>query len=137
MWLLSHLFEIFKYFCNSSTKASVDGYVPMREVAERQGLSLKYLERILPLLVSEHLVEGVHGKGGGYRLSKEPSKISVGEVLRITEGDIAPVACLENNAVKCEHINDCRTLPVWKGLNDRINEYLDSVSIADLMKDIH
>lgn len=116
---------------------AADGYVPMREVAERQGLSLKYLERILPLLVSEHLVEGVHGKGGGYRLSKEPSKISVGEVLRITEGDIAPVACLENNAVKCEHINDCRTLPVWKGLNDRINEYLDSVSIADLMKDIH
>lgn len=113
-----------------------DGHVPMREVAERQGLSLKYLERILPLLVSEHLVEGIHGKGGGYRLSKDPSKISVGEVLRITEGDIAPVACLENNAVKCEHINDCRTLPVWKGLNDRINEYLDSVSIADLMKDI-
>ena len=113
-----------------------DGHVPMREVAERQGLSLKYLERILPLLVSEHLVEGIHGKGGGYRLSKDPSKISVGEVLRITEGDIAPVACLENNAVKCEHINDCRTLPVWKVLNDRINEYLDSVSIADLMKDI-
>ena len=112
-----------------------DGHVPMREVAERQGLSLKYLERILPLLVSEHLVEGIHGKGGGYRLSKDPSKISVGEVLRITEGDIAPVACLENNAVKCEHINDCRTLPVWKGLNDRINEYLDGVSIADLMKD--
>ena len=112
-----------------------DGHVPMREVAERQGLSLKYLERILPLLVSANLVEGVHGKGGGYRLSKAPSKISVGEVLRITEGDIAPVACLENNAVTCEHINDCRTLPVWKGLNDRINEYLDSVSIADLMKD--
>ncbi|MBR3081773.1 MAG: Rrf2 family transcriptional regulator [Clostridiales bacterium] len=112
-----------------------DGHVPMREVAERQGLSLKYLERILPLLVSANLVEGVHGKGGGYRLSKDPSKISVGEVLRITEGDIAPVACLENNAVTCEHINDCRTLPVWKGLNDRINEYLDSVSIADLMKD--
>ena len=114
---------------------SADCYVPMREVAERQGLSLKYLERILPLLVSEHLVEGVHGKGGGYRLSKAPSDISVGEILRITEGDIAPVACLENNAVKCEHIDDCRTLPVWKGLNDRINEYLDSVSIADLMKD--
>ena len=112
-----------------------DGHVPMREVADRQGLSLKYLERILPLLVSANLVEGVHGKGGGYRLSKDPSKISVGEVLRITEGDIAPVACLENNAVECEHINDCRTLPVWKGLNDRINEYLDSVSIADLMKD--
>ena len=114
---------------------SGNGHVPMREVAERQGLSLKYLERILPLLVSANLVEGIHGKGGGYCLSKDPSKISVGEVLRITEGDIAPVACLENNAVECEHINDCRTLPVWKGLNDRINEYLDSVSIADLMKD--
>ena len=71
------------------------GLIPMHEVAKRQGISLKYLERILPLLVSEHLVEGVHGKGGGYRLTKKPAEISVAEVLRITEGDIAPVACLE------------------------------------------
>lgn len=112
-----------------------EGYVPMREVAERQGLSLKYLERILPQLVADNLVEGVHGKGGGYRLSRDPAKISVAEVLKVSEGDIAPVACLEDGAVMCDRIDECRTLPVWKGLNERINEYLESVKIADLMKE--
>ena len=114
---------------------SKDGYVPMREVAERQALSLKYLERILPQLVADNLVVGVHGKGGGYRLSRDPKEISVAEVLKVSEGDIAPVACLEEGAAVCDHIEDCRTLPVWKGLNDRINEYLESVKIADLMKE--
>ena len=112
-----------------------DGYVPMREVAERQGLSLKYLERILPQLVADDLVVGVHGKGGGYRLSRDPAEISVAEVLKVSEGDIAPVACLEEGAAVCDHIEDCRTLPLWKGLNERINEYLESVKIADLMKE--
>jgi len=111
-----------------------DGLIPMHEVAKRQGISLKYLERILPELVSGQLVEGVHGKGGGYRLTKKPEDISVAEVLKLTEGDIAPVACLEENAPACDRIEDCRTLPVWKGLNDRINEYLESVKITDLMK---
>jgi Rrf2 family protein len=110
------------------------GLIPMHEVAKRQGISLKYLERILPELVSGQLVEGVHGKGGGYRLTKKPEDISVAEVLKLTEGDIAPVACLEENAPACDRIDDCRTLPVWKGLNDRINEYLESVKITDLMK---
>lgn len=113
---------------------SADGLIPMHEVAKRQGISLKYLERILPELVSGKLVEGVHGKGGGYRLTKKPEEISVAEVLKLTEGDIAPVACLEDNAVACDRIEDCRTLPVWKGLNDRINEYLESVKVSDLMK---
>ena len=112
-----------------------DGYVPMREVAERQGLSLKYLERILPQLVADDLVVGVHGKGGGYRLSRDPAEISVAEVLKVSEGDIAPVACLEEGAAVCDHIEDCRTLPLWKGLNERINEYLESVKIVDLMKE--
>ena len=112
-----------------------DGYVPMREVAERQGLSLKYLERILPQLVADDLVTGVHGKGGGYRLSRDPAEISVAEVLKVSEGDIAPVACLEEGAAVCDHIEDCRTLPLWKGLNERINEYLESYKIADLMKE--
>ena len=112
-----------------------DGYVPMREVAERQGLSLKYLERILPQLVADNLVEGVHGKGGGYRLSRDPSEISVAEVLKVSEGDIAPVACLEDGAKVCDRIDECRTISVWKGLNERINEYLESVKIADLMKE--
>ena len=112
-----------------------DGYVPMREVAERQGLSLKYLERILPQLVADNLVEGVHGKGGGYRLSRDPSEISVAEVLKVSEGDIAPVACLEDGAKMCDRIDECRTISVWKGLNERINEDLESVKIADLMKE--
>ena len=111
-----------------------DGYIPMREVASRQEISLKYLERIMPLLVSENLVEGVHGKGGGYRLSKDPASVTIGQVLRITEGDIAPVACLECNAEECSRIEDCRTLPMWSELNSRINDYLDNVTIADLMK---
>lgn len=111
-----------------------DKLIPMHAVAERQGVSLKYLERILPELVSHHLVEGVHGKGGGYRLTKDPNEISVGEILRITEGDLAPVACLECNGPECERVDDCRTLPMWKELNDRINTYLDSVMISDLMK---
>ncbi len=114
---------------------AADGHVPMREVAERQGLSLKYLERILPQLVADTLVEGVHGKGGGYRLSRDPSEISVAEVLKVSEGDIAPVACLEDGAKVCDRIDECRTISVWKGLNERINEYLESVKIADLMKE--
>ena len=111
-----------------------DGYTPMKEVAERQGISLKYLERILPLLVSAGLIAGVHGKGGGYKLSRKPAKITVGEVLRAAEGDIAPVACLECNADICSRQDTCRTLPMWVKLDEMINNYLDSVTIKDLME---
>ncbi len=111
-----------------------EGYTPMKNVAERQGISLKYLERILPLLVSAGLVEGVHGKGGGYKLSRKPAKITVGEVLRAAEGDIAPVACLECNADICSRQDTCRTLPMWVKLDEMINNYLDSVTIKDLME---
>ena len=111
-----------------------NGYTPMHEVASRQEISLKYMERIMPLLVSENLVEGIHGKGGGYRLSKDPASVTIGQVLRVTEGDIAPVACLECDAEECSRIADCRTLPMWSELNSRINDYLDNVTIADLMK---
>jgi len=111
-----------------------DGYIPMKSVAERQGISLKYLERILPLLVSAELVEGVHGKGGGYKLTRKPDKITVGEVLRAAEGDIAPVACLECNAEICNRQDTCRTLPMWIKLDEMINGYLDSVTIKDLME---
>ena len=110
------------------------GYIAMKEVANRQSISLKYLEKIMPLLVGGNLVEGVHGKGGGYRLTKPPEEYRIGEVLRLTEGDLAPVACLECSATPCERHEDCRTLPMWSELNDRINGYLDSVTIADLMK---
>ncbi len=110
------------------------GYIPMREVAGRQGISLKYLERILPALVSSHLVEGVHGKSGGYRLTRKPQEYTVGEILRQTEGDIAPVSCLECDARACDRVENCRTLPMWKELQRRIADYVDHVTLFDLMK---
>ena len=109
-------------------------YIPMKEVAQRQDISLKYLEKILPQLVAAKLVEGQHGKGGGYRLTRAPENYPIGEILRLTEGDLAPVACLECGAEACKRTADCRTLPMWSELNRRINDYLDSVTIEDLMK---
>ena len=109
-------------------------YIPMKAVAERQDISLKYLERILPVLVKNNMIEGVQGKSGGYRLTKTPQQYRVGDILRLTEGDLAPVACLEGGCEPCNHSAECRTKPLWNGLYATINEYLDSVTIADLMK---
>lgn len=109
-------------------------YVPMKEVAERQEISLKYLEKILPVLAKNRLIDGVHGKGGGYKLTRKPEEYAVGEILRLTEGDLAPVSCLECNAEVCSRVSECRTLPMWSKLQNIINTYLDGVTIADLMK---
>ncbi len=113
---------------------SSGNYIAMKEVSKRQDISLKYMEKIMPVLVAQKMVEGVHGKGGGYKLTRKPNKYTVGEILRLTEGDLAPVACLECNAEKCNRKADCRTLPMWNELNKRICDYLDSVTLADLMK---
>jgi len=109
-------------------------YVPMKTIAERQDISLKYLERILPILKKNGLVEGIQGKGGGYRLCRAPEKYPVGEILRLTEGDLAPVACLECSAAPCDRRNECRTIGMWEKLDSLINDYFDGVTIADLMK---
>ena len=110
------------------------GYIPMKDVAERQELSLKYLERILPVLTKNKLVVGVHGKGGGYRLSRAPEDYTVGEILRLTEGNLAPVSCLECGAEPCARAGECRTLGMWTGFYKLTNEYFDGITIADLMK---
>lgn len=109
-----------------------DGYIPMRLVAERQGLSLKYIERIMPALSKNKLVEGIHGKGGGYRLSRAPKDYTVGEILRLTEGNLAPVSCLECSAKVCNRADTCKTLPMWKKFFEMTNNYFDSISLADL-----
>lgn len=109
-------------------------YIPMKEVAERQELSLKYLERIIPVLTKAGLIEGVHGKGGGYRLSHTPQECCIGDILRLTEGTLAPVACLEGGAKPCERAAECRTLSMWSKFNDITNEYFNGITIADLMK---
>jgi len=109
------------------------GYTPMKDVAERQGLSLKYLERILPVLTKNGLIEGIQGKGGGYRLTKELKEYRIGDILRLTEGDLAPVACLGCGAGPCERAEDCRTLPMWNDFNNMVNAYFDGITLADLM----
>ena len=110
------------------------GYVAMKEIAARQEISLKYLEKILPDLVEAGFVEGLHGRNGGYRLTRKPEDYTVGEILRAAEGDLAPVACLCGDAPVCERSADCRTRPLWEGLNARISEYLDGIKLSELMK---
>ena len=112
-----------------------EGYVPMKDVAKRQDLSLKYLEQILPALTKNHMIEGIQGKGGGYRLTKAPDEYLIGDILRLTEKDLAPVSCLAYGAPKCERKDKCKTIGFWQGLNDVINEYLDSKTLADLIKE--
>lgn len=107
-------------------------YTAMKSVAERQNISLKYLEKILPALVQAGLIEGVQGKKGGYRLTRDPKEYPVAEILRLTDGDLAPVACLECNAEPCERTADCKTLPMWAELNRRVNDYLNGVTLDDL-----
>lgn len=116
-------------------KNQSEGLIPMKTVAKRQGLSLKYLERILPFLTKNKYVEGVSGKGGGYRLTRKPEDYKVGEILRKMEGNLAPVTCLESHASECTRKDTCPTLNMWKGVNKLINDYLDGITIADLMSE--
>lgn len=109
-------------------------FVPLKEIAERQEISEKYLESIVKTLVKGGVLTGLRGKGGGYRLSKPPEQFTVGSILRLTEGSLAPVACLEQDAAPCTRATRCRTLPLWKGLDQVINDYLDRFTIADLMQ---
>lgn len=111
-----------------------DGYIAMKKVAERQALSLKYIERIMPVLSKNNYVEGVHGKGGDYRLSREPKDYRVGDILRLAEGDLAPVTCLSCNAEKCNRAETCPTLPMWTEFHNMVNNYFDGITLADLMK---
>ena len=111
-----------------------EGYIPMKDVASRQNISLKYLEKILPVLAKNDIIAGIQGKGGGYCLTRPPENYTLGEILRLTEGTLAPVACLECGAAGCDRAGDCKTLPVWTELDRIINEYLDSVTVADLLR---
>ena len=108
--------------------------VPLKEIAERQEISQKYIESIMTLLSKNGCVDAVHGKGGGYKLNKKPEDYKVGDILRLTEGSLSPVACLEKGAAECPRKNICRTLPMWTKLDELVEGYLDSVSLADLMK---
>lgn len=111
-----------------------EGYIPLKEIAQRQEISEKYLEAIIKILVKSRLLTGVRGKGGGYKLTRAPEQYTVGEILRLTEDSLAPVACLETDAEVCSRAAACRTLPLWKGLAQVINEYLNGITLADLIR---
>ncbi len=113
---------------------NAEDFIPLKEISARQNLSQKYSESIMTMLSKAGMIEGIHGKGGGYRLCRKPEEYRIGEVLRLTEGTLAPVSCLECGAAPCERADECRTLPMWIKLDEMINGYLDGVSIADLMK---
>ena len=110
-----------------------EGYIPLKAIARRQDISEKYLESILKSLVQSQFLTGVRGKGGGYRLTRPPEQYTVGSILRLTEGSLAPVACLEQEHVDCPRMATCRTLPMWRKLNTMIQDFFDGITLADLM----
>ncbi len=113
---------------------NADGYVPLKAIAKRQELSQKYLESIMTILSKAGFVDAVHGKGGGYKLNRAPNDYTAGSVLKLTEGTLAPVACLAAEHNQCKRAATCRTLPMWTKLNSMVDEYLESITVGDLVK---
>lgn len=114
--------------------AERDGFVSLKDIAERQKISAKYMEQIIALLKNARLVSSVRGPRGGYRLSKSASDYTVGEILRLTEGSLAPVACIESDSVDCERCEGCATVELWRKLDAAISQVVDNMTLADLVK---
>ncbi len=114
-----------------------DGYVSLKDISNRQQISKKYLEQIVPLLSKSGLLRANRGYQGGYMLAKPADQYTVGEILRLTEGSLAPVACLEFEENTCPRIEECITLPVWKGLNEVIQNYLDGITLTDILDNFY
>lgn len=110
-----------------------EGYVSLKDIAARQEISKKYLEQIVSVLNKPEILLTNRGYQGGYRLAKNANEYTVGDVLRLTEGGLAPVSCLETIPIQCDRADMCATLPVWKGLFDVVNQYLDSITIQDIV----
>lgn len=112
-------------------------YIRLKDIGKRQGITLKYLEQIMPLLTKAGYVRSFRGNNGGYMLSQKPEKYTVGDILRTTEGSLAPIPCLEDKENQCARNSSCATLPFWEGLWKVINDYVDSVTLADLVKTVN
>lgn len=111
-----------------------DRYISIKEISERQQISIKYMETIVGMLNKGGFLNSLRGHAGGYKLSRSPENISAGDVLRYIEGPLAPIPCLGNGEVNCDKAKSCKTLPFWKGLYSVITEYVDRFSIADLAR---
>lgn len=109
-------------------------HIPLKTIIEELGISLKYTSRIVPMLAAAGLVDSLLGKGGGYRLKKKPEDCTAGDILRCTEGDLAPVACLDCNAEVCDRQDTCPTLSMWKNFHSLINDYFDGITLAQLVQ---
>lgn len=110
-------------------------YIRLKDICERQSITLKYMEQIMPLLTRAGYVKSYRGNNGGYMLARKPEEYTVGEILRTTEGSLAPIACIEDDPNRCPRREECVTLPFWEGMWKVINEYVDSVTLADLVKE--
>ena len=112
-----------------------DEYIPLKEIAESEEISQKYLESIMTILSKAGFLDAVHGKGGGYRLNRAPEDYTVGSILRLTEGSLAPVSCTTQGAAACSRSTCCQTLPMWEKLEKMINDFFENITLADLLKD--
>ena len=110
-----------------------DGYISLKTVAERQGISMKYLESIVGSLKKAELLDSSRGKEGGYRLSRDPAAYTVEEILRSIEDNLAPVSCIRDGSIQCDRAAACLTIPMWKELDEITNAYLKTVSLEDLL----
>ncbi len=111
-----------------------DSYVSLADIAERQNLSMKYLESVVSILNKGNMLQSLRGKNGGYRLAREASEYKMSELLSLTEGSLAPVECIKNNDINCEKAANCMTLPLWVGLDRAIEEYLSRITLEDVIK---
>ena len=110
-----------------------DGYIALTDIASRQDISKKYLEQIVPMLTRSEFLITNRGFQGGYRLARNPDSYTVGDILRVTEGDLCPVTCLEHGGAGCPRAAECETLPIWEGLEKVINDYLDGITLQDIV----
>ena len=112
-----------------------DEFVPLKEIAESEGISQKYLESIMTILSKAGFVDAVHGKGGGYRLNRKAEEYTVGSILKLTEGSLAAVSCTTQGATACSRSTCCQTLPMWERLEKMIDEFFEGITLADLLRD--
>ena len=110
-------------------------YIPLKEIAEAEGISQKYLESIMTILSKADFLDAVHGKGGGYRLNRKPEEYTVGSILKLTEGSLAAVSCTSQGAAACSRTTCCQTLPMWEKLEKMIDEFFEGITLADLLKE--
>jgi Rrf2 family protein len=110
-------------------------YIPLKEIAEIEGISQKYLESIMTVLSKAGFVDAVHGKGGGYRLNRKPEEYTVGAILKLTEGSLSAVSCTTQGAAACSRTECCQTKPMWDRLDRMIDDFFEGITLADILKD--